>query len=908
MCSHVASDGLAHLATLLSAALKRPSEERDAFLARACGLDDEMRAIVGALLNRSPATDDALQRVATETAALIASATHSLKSPEATPGPLDDARFAPGQIFSSRYRIVNLLGRGAMGEVYRAEDLKLGQPVALKLMSPSVRRQAQRLERFVAEVRLARGIAHPHVCRVYDIGEGDGWHYLSMELVDGETLASLLARIGRLPREKAVDIAQELCAGLAAAHARGVLHRDLKPSNIMIDGRGHVKIMDFGLAISMSAPPPSEIVGTPAYMAPEQLRGEPLSERSDVYALGLVLYEVFTGRSLFAGWTAERRLQAPERTPPIAFGPEVDPGIGRAIAACLSADASARPATALSIATALPGGDLLAASRGDGRLLPPEIVAASGAQSALRPSVAWALLLSTAAIILMLAAYPHLINFGPSVLPKPPAVLAERARAILAAAGHTAAPVDRAQWFAAGTSLAGAGAVRFFYRESPQPLVPANIFRVVSGADPPADVPGMATVTLDPSGRLLALSRIDDRAAPSVDVVPEIDWGPLFAEAGLDERDFERGDARHSPLVPQDDLVAWTARSSSARSPRVTAASFRGSPVYFQVDELPEVTMAGSRDAFATGRSATGEAVLWAFIALGFLFGGIYARRNLRSGECDRAGARRLALFVVGGGVLSAVLRAHHVAAGPPELALVLSTTGWALVWGGFSWLAYLSLEPHIRRWRPGALVSWTRVLSGRVRDPLVGRDVLIGVFAGACLIGVTALQTRIMAAGPPPEFLFSAFDSLASGRVLLSRLILGLLDGVQYALGGLSLLALARRAVGTTWLAATIVAVCSLPLLPGGIQGVASLPFLLVPAIGSLLVMLRVGLLAHAVSLVTARWLTASPLVLHLDTWYLPSSSVILLLVSAVALYGFHQSLDGRPAFGGDDTVRDLG
>jgi serine/threonine-protein kinase len=98
----------------------------------------------------------------------------------------------------------------------------------------------------VAEVRLARGIAHPHVCRVYDIGEGDGWHYLSMELVDGETLASLLARIGHLPREKALDIARELCAGLAAAHARGVLHRDLKPSNIMIDGRGHVKIMDFG--------------------------------------------------------------------------------------------------------------------------------------------------------------------------------------------------------------------------------------------------------------------------------------------------------------------------------------------------------------------------------------------------------------------------------------------------------------------------------------------------------------------------------------------------------------------------------------------------------------------------------------------------------------------------------------
>jgi hypothetical protein len=426
------------------------------------------------------------------------------------------------------------------------------------------------------------------------------------------------------------------------------------------------------------------------------------------------------------------------------------------------------------------------------------------------------------------------------------------------------------------------------------------MFRLVSSADPPADVPGMAAVTLDPSGRLLALSRIEDRAAPSVDVSSEIDWASLFGAADLDQRDFERGSARTGPLVPQDHLVAWTERSATARSTRVTAASFRGSPVYFQVDELPEVTIASRRDAFATGRNASGETVLWAFIAVGFLLGGMYARRNLRRGEGDRAGARRLALFVVLGAVLSALLRAHHVPDGPTELGLVLSTTGWALVWGGFAWLAYLSLEPNIRRWLPVALVSWTRVLSGRVRDPLVGRDVLIGVFTGVCLVGATALQTRIVATSPPPEYSFVALDSLASGRVLLARLVVGSLDGVQYALSGLALVALVRRAVGRTWLAAAIVIACSLPLLPGGIQGVASLPLLIVPAVGSMFVMLRVGLLAHAVALVTGRWLTASPLALH-DAWYLPSSTVTLLLVLAVALFGFHQSLAGRPAFGGD-------
>jgi hypothetical protein len=254
--------------------------------------------------------------------------------------------------------------------------------------------------------------------------------------------------------------------------------------------------------------------------------------------------------------------------------------------------------------------------------------------------------------------------------------------------------------------------------------------------------------------------------------------------------------------------------------------------------------------------------------------------------------------------VLTVVLRAHHVPAGPAELALVVSATGWALVWGGFAWLTYLSLEPHIRRWRPGALVSWTRVLSGRVRDPLVGRDILIGVFVGVCLIGVTALQTRIIRTAPPSEFSFIAFDSLASGRVLLSRFVVGLLDGVLYAVCGMALLALVRRAVGTTWLAAIIVIGCSLPLMPGGIQGIPSLPFLILPALCSILVMLRVGLLALAVSLVTTRWLTVSPLVLHSDAWYLPSSTVTLLLVMAIALYGFQQSLGGRSAFGGDERM----
>ena len=200
-------------------------------------------------------------------------------------------------MLGERYRIIGLLGRGGMGEVYRADDLKLGQPVALKFLPAKLAAEPACIERFYAEVRHARGVSHPNVCRVYDVGEVDGQHFLSMEYVDGEDLASLLRRIGRLPQDKAIEIARQLCAGLAAAHDKGVLHRDLKPGNVMIDGRGRAKITDFGLAVGVDDDKGgAEVSGTPAYMAPEQLAGKGASVQSDIYALGLVLYELFTGR------------------------------------------------------------------------------------------------------------------------------------------------------------------------------------------------------------------------------------------------------------------------------------------------------------------------------------------------------------------------------------------------------------------------------------------------------------------------------------------------------------------------------------------------------------------------------------------------------------------------------------
>jgi serine/threonine-protein kinase len=212
--------------------------------------------------------------------------------------------FTPGTILTGRYRVIGLLGRGGMGEVYRADDLKLGQPVALKFLPKALAADPVRRERFFAEVRITRQLSHPNICRVYDIAEVDGQHFLSMEYIDGEDLASLIKRIGHLSNEKALDIARQLAAGLAAAHERGVLHRDLKPANIMIDGHGRVRITDFGLAVAAGDETQlAEVLGTPAYMAPEQFEGKGATVRSDIYALGLVLYEIYSGRKAFTAPT-----------------------------------------------------------------------------------------------------------------------------------------------------------------------------------------------------------------------------------------------------------------------------------------------------------------------------------------------------------------------------------------------------------------------------------------------------------------------------------------------------------------------------------------------------------------------------------------------------------------------------
>ena len=267
--------------------------------------------------------------------------------------------YAPGTVLAGRYRIVQLLGRGGMGVVFRAEDERLGHPVALKFLPSTLASDPRRLQQFHNEVRLSRQISHSNVCDVYDIGDADGHLFLSMEYVEGRDLAAVLresasgAGAAGLPEVEAVDLARQVCAGLAAVHARGVLHRDLKPANIMITAGGVARLMDFGIAMSGDADDPGHVTeGTPAYMAPEQLVERQVSVRSDIYALGLVMYELFTGQRLFEAKTLEElttdQAALPSRVPPELA--QVSPRLREVVLQCLDRDPSKRPASAEAVA------------------------------------------------------------------------------------------------------------------------------------------------------------------------------------------------------------------------------------------------------------------------------------------------------------------------------------------------------------------------------------------------------------------------------------------------------------------------------------------------------------------------------------------------------------------------------
>jgi len=254
---------------------------------------------------------------------------------------------AAAAALSQRYDILGQAGNGAMGHVYKVRDRETGETLALKLLKPEIASDQIMMERFKNELLLARKITHKNVCRVYEFNRVGGVAYTSMEYVEGESLRTVLRRSSGYPLRKGLDLALQICAGLKEAHAQGIVHRDLKPENIMIDAQGNVKIMDFGIARSMEATTQltGSMTGTPAYMAPEQVSGKPVDFRADLYALGLILYEVFTGTPAFKADNAVTLAfkQVRETPPqPHEVRPDIPVLIEQAIMKCLEKEPSRR--------------------------------------------------------------------------------------------------------------------------------------------------------------------------------------------------------------------------------------------------------------------------------------------------------------------------------------------------------------------------------------------------------------------------------------------------------------------------------------------------------------------------------------------------------------------------------------
>ena len=851
-----------------------------------------------------------------------------------TSDPIGGGRFAPGAIVAERYRIVALLGRGGMGEVYRAEDLKLSQVLAIKFLPEALSKDASALARFHSEVRVARQVSHPNVCRVFDIGDADGVPFLTMEYVDGEDLSSLVRRIGRLPQDKAVEVSRQICAGLAAAHERGVIHRDLKPSNVMLDGAGKARITDFGLAGIAANIQGAEVrAGTPAYMAPEQLLGKEVTTRSDIFSLGLVMYEVLTGKRAYDATTVPELMKARQSgtlTNPSTLVRDLDPLTERVILRCLETDPAKRPATALQVAAALPGGDPLAAALAAGETPSPEMVAAAGEKEGLNPKIG---LLCFAGVILALglllvisksAKMISYVSLGPS-----PEVLAAKASEMIRTFGYVDEPVDTAHGFSLQQDYIHyiqsdiktptrwnrlrqdePPSLVFWYRQSPRLLVSLTpednlLYGRIETDDPPLEQSGSRVIGLSPHGRLLNFRAIPPQVDdPPEGPVPTPNWGALFTAAGLDASQLKPVPPRWYPLAWGDTRAAWEGGwPNHPEIPlRVEAAAYRGKPIFFALlSPWDKPSRMGEQR-----RTRQNTILQWfdfGLILTIFGFGIWLATKNVRNGRGDLRGAMRLTLCVVVAGLINWALLAHHVGsiAGVVLFILAMSVN---LFFGMMIWLLYAALEPYVRRHWPDTLISWSRMLAGKFKDPVFGRDVLLGTLFGLLAAVADQLQPIVEAGlgkAPVPPFGFQNSYSLDGLRGSTATVLFAAAASFSNALLAFFLFFILRLIFKRDWLAAVLVGLLfCIPSIAAQnplIDALFTAPFI----VAYLWILRRFGLVALTVLYFVDQLADQIPLTTPLTAWYTEGGMVGVVAIVALALYGFHVSRAGKPLFAGD-------
>jgi serine/threonine protein kinase len=663
-----------------------------------------------------------------------------------TGGRRGDQHWAPGTVLAGRYRVVAPIGRGGMGLVYRAEDLKLGETVALKFLPAALADDPVWLERFYGEVRTAREVTHPNVCRVHDLVEfraedGRELRFLTMEYVDGENLADLLRRFGRLPTDKAMELAGQITAALAAAHSKGVLHRDIKPANVMIDGRGQAKLADFGLAIAGDQAAATELAGTPGYIAPELLRGGATTGRSDLYALGLVLYELLTGRKAVKdGKVVTGSVRE--------YAPEVPVVAERAVLQCLEADPAKRPVSAGAVLVAFPAKNALEAAMARGETPSPEMVADSADETPMELWKAWALVGTVAALIVLSWVAAGRGGFYAVKLPQlSPDEMRGRAQQYLRDFGYpTKGTVQRMvlvgnfpllDWY----SLHGTVEQKRTFQSSPQGsllswyqqaqssnLMPEETGRLsrVTVERPPADRVGAETAVVDSDGNLLAMAANpvgEASAKPRT-----MDWASVVKATGLDPASVTAATAEFTPAYAFDERRSWTGWYPGHPEHKVSvdAAAWQGRLNYLRV------TAPWNLEETLLTRRIADSAFLMLYPAAAMV-GFVLAVYNMRRKRGDVKGATRLALFLLMISVvhffLSEPVASHQFG---DYLGSFFEHLAYGLYLGAFLWVAYVAIEPLTRKQVPQLLVGSTLVLQGRWRTVRVGREILVGTALGA--------------------------------------------------------------------------------------------------------------------------------------------------------------------------------
>lgn len=826
------------------------------------------------------------------------------------------AQFAPGAVIASRYRVVSLLGQGGMGEVYRADDMKLGQQVALKFLPASAARDASLLDLLHDEVRLGRQVSHPNVCRVYDIGEWDGVPFVAMEYVDGEDLARLLQRIGRLPQDKAAEIARGIAAGLSSAHAKGILHRDLKPANVMIDGRGDPRITDFGLALTAEQSVDSDVVaGTPAYMAPEQLEGKAATVQSDLYALGLVMYEMFTGRRARAGRTVRdlRRENDTEIRTPSSFIRELDPAVERVILRCLQRDPALRPRSAREVFDALPGGDALAAAVAAGETPSPRLVAAAGIEGTLSPAAAWSwvgLIVVLLAALIGVSSEWRIMSVAP--FDRSPDVLEQNALDAARAVGIAAEPYrvhdldtqwEYLAWFAEHDHTRGRltrlrrgpAAVTFSVRQSPKPLSPLSDATRATPDDPPLTA-GMSNIEVDTSGRLVALTAWP-RGTPGA----HANWNELLHRAGFDAASLRPVTPKAVPPVFVDERAAWEGvwPDDPAQHARIEAAATGGVPVFLRVTGDWSGSDARRRQPFETQTMVTFLIGVTGVLTIVTI---VLAWRNFRSRRLDRSGAARIGAGVFCLEMAFRLLEGDHRLVLQHEVGIVVGALSAALLWAVIFVALYMALEPHVRRRWPERLIGWSRLVAGRVRDPLVGRDLLIGVAAGISHALLASLFTwlpgrlgwetpRLPHGSNLMRLLGVRFVVSGIAGAISTGIIVGLLLTVLLVLLAIVLRNRTGAAVGI-FLVQLIAFALATPHAPYVFAACV-----VVSAIWTI-VLVRVGLLAIIAAQTTFGILFKLPISVDFSAWYIASAIVPIVFTLALTAFAFRTVIGNQPLF----------